>query len=494
MSRKICSFPKNLGSHRWFCLSAALCSILFANLITGGTYELIYPDSYGDFFDYQALALLDGRLDVPESAISGEALIVDGKYYGYFGITPSILRLPLLVFGGQVGVWSRMLMLLAYAISLTASYLLLREAMCWWHGKSVSPPALLVVLYTTGVGLGSTLLFLASRAYVYHEAIIWGVAFALLASVCALRYLRGEKQKVWSVLGVLCATLALHARPPAGLFGVSCVVLAALIHFSRCCRSTEQERRQSLTWHASIILSCVVFALSVFGVAYLKFKTWELMPLRYGVQYTPERIAWIEGRVLRESNIPFNVHAYLLDFNAHIEPQFPYLRVDRLKRSEFMPHFPAARLDTTEHTLAIPYSMPFLCACFLSGIAFVVQRRKQVVFPIVILLVAGIPQVVLSFCFIALSQRYTGDFVPLLISVSAFGFVGLSSIGAKKWQCILGFLSASLVFVSAVVTGLITLEYQGAEVWGVSSEMKDRYERTKQWFDTLPHLPNDSNS
>jgi hypothetical protein len=54
------------------------------------------------FFTAQADALLRGRFWVdPKSTVGNECWYVAGKCYGYFGLTPSILRFPILLVIGQ---------------------------------------------------------------------------------------------------------------------------------------------------------------------------------------------------------------------------------------------------------------------------------------------------------------------------------------------------------------------------------------------------------
>ena len=82
-------------------------------MLTYGTGRLLVTDTFGNFYDYQADAWLHGRWDVPEPALGGEAFVVDGKIYGYFGPTPALLRLPLVALGVAFGKLTRPLMALA---------------------------------------------------------------------------------------------------------------------------------------------------------------------------------------------------------------------------------------------------------------------------------------------------------------------------------------------------------------------------------------------
>ena len=78
-------------THGWFVMAAVLNGIVFLWLMSGGQFRLIYPDAFGAFYDSQAISLLQGHLDVPEWVLASEAFAVNGKYYGYFGLTPRVV-------------------------------------------------------------------------------------------------------------------------------------------------------------------------------------------------------------------------------------------------------------------------------------------------------------------------------------------------------------------------------------------------------------------
>ena len=48
------------------------------------------------FFKSQAESMLHGRIDVQPSDILGECFLRDSRCYGYFGITPSVVRIPVI--------------------------------------------------------------------------------------------------------------------------------------------------------------------------------------------------------------------------------------------------------------------------------------------------------------------------------------------------------------------------------------------------------------
>src|ERR1700731_1275422 len=51
-----------------------------------------------DFYELQARAMFHGHLSVPPGTLGIEAFIHDGRPYTYFGLFPSLVRMPILLF------------------------------------------------------------------------------------------------------------------------------------------------------------------------------------------------------------------------------------------------------------------------------------------------------------------------------------------------------------------------------------------------------------
>ena len=50
-----------------------------------------------NFFDLQARAMFHGHLSMPNGTLGIEGFVHDGKTYTYFGLFPSIIRMPILL-------------------------------------------------------------------------------------------------------------------------------------------------------------------------------------------------------------------------------------------------------------------------------------------------------------------------------------------------------------------------------------------------------------
>ncbi|MBI5689431.1 MAG: hypothetical protein HZC55_04985 [Verrucomicrobia bacterium] len=467
--------------HGSFLATAAVCVASFSAVITGPSFRLFDAESFGQFYDYQMASLLAGRLDVPEAALSSESFLHDGKFYGYFGPTPALLRLPFALAGLGFGRLSRLYMVLYYAGALIAAYALLIQASRWLSRRPTWPGRGSVVVLVGSAGLGSTLFFLGSRAYIYHEAILCGVLFALWSASASLRWLAEPTRHRWWLLALAGGVLSVHSRPPTGLFalGVLGLTAAALL-----VRSWQDGRRttggdpenlparECLRWPlpAAVGLLAIGGVLSFNVLSYLKFRSFEGAQLRYHVQYHAERLAVTEGRNFHVANVPFGLANYFWRPGLLVRPTFPYVYIDGCDPAGF----PGCRIDLAEKTLGLPYAMPALV--LLSGFAVVtaVFRWPAARLPTGILVAGVLPMTLALLAAIAVSQRYTGDFVPFLVATGAFGVAALDAWVPAARRNLFG-LASVLSVAGMLLTFAITLHYQGEGVWGVPDATRARY-------------------
>jgi hypothetical protein len=168
------SLETSLTEQRWwnrhgyilpvFLLTMAIC----AWFVTWGDWNLFDGEHFCGFYDAQARSLIAGRLDVPQAAIGTESFTFHGRTYGYFGIGPALLRVPLvLLFKNMDGRWSRGMMFIACSLNLICAYGLLtlvrREQVANWRKRRV-----LHSLFILCAGIGSTNVFLVARSFTFH--------------------------------------------------------------------------------------------------------------------------------------------------------------------------------------------------------------------------------------------------------------------------------------------------------------------------------------
>ena len=464
--------------HRPFILAATIGAIGFIVAVTGGTGRLWFEDKFGDFYDLQAAALLQGRLDVPEGAISGEAFIFERKYYGYFGPTPALLRLPFAIFDLGTGWLTRSFMLLQFLGALIAAYAILRAFRRVVTPECPPPPAWMTLLFTFNVGLGSTLFYLSSRAYIYHEATLCGSAFALASTAFALRHLATPTRRTW-LLAFASGLLSLHARPPTGLFALT---LLSIVSLALVYQSWRRNRVPLATlWPRALLLplTCVIGVLSFNALSYLKFRSLSGAPLHLHIQYPPERLAQIEGRNFHLANFPYVFRTYTWKPNFTLRPTFPWFYITGENPRED----PATRIDLAEPTLALPYAMPALTLLATFAVGLAAWRRPPLRLPAMVVGLSIIPMGAAMVMAVAVSHRYTTDFCPWIITLAALGLSGLPSSSA--WKRSLLTIAVPLTLVSVMITLAITIHYQGALVWGVPPDVSERYRALRLSVDNV---------
>jgi hypothetical protein len=224
--------PGMPGAVRAACaVGGAVAMVVLGWVLSAGRLGLaVRPTS--DFFDAQARAWLAGRWDLPFEVLRIEAFEIDGKAFTYFGAAPALLRLPGLVLADALG-WDADGRLAQPFMAVGLLVALVGVAMLWWRVRCVvrGPVAVsrtevvLAAVTVAAAGVTTVLAFLASQGTVYHEAIIWGVAFALVSFAHQVRFAAtgGLGPLAWA--GVF-ALLALLSRPSVG--GGPVASLAAL--------------------------------------------------------------------------------------------------------------------------------------------------------------------------------------------------------------------------------------------------------------------------
>lgn len=465
--------------HLAFLFGVLVCVVLFVLLVTGGTFRLTYPDSFGQFYDFQAVSILHGHLDVPEPAVSGEAFVYQGKYYGYFGITPALLRTPFAATHIAFARLSRVMLVLDYVAILFAAYALL----CWSAkkvgGKKAWPSIWSVLIVLGCAGLGSTYLFLGSRAYVYHEAIMCGGAFALWSVYCGLRYWE-EPEKRWWIGAVILGLFAVNARPPAGMFSLTVLGGMAL---TRIILAWRHRTPSAILRHLGIGGASVLAFLSVNGIAYLKFHTLDPAPLKYHVQYTPARIAVFEGKNFHASNVALNLTTYVVEPNLHFAPHLPWIRFGSNHPQRV---FPEAKMDLKEPTVAMPFAMPALFLLAIGGTVYVLLRSGALRSSIGLLCFGFAPVAAALLMAVASSHRYTGDFCPFLIASATLSVACIDAEATWFRRITLAALSV-LAAYSFVVEASLAIHFQSELVWGVPPEVTKNLQRFQAWADSITH-------
>jgi hypothetical protein len=414
------------GIPRWIATAVVLGSaVLFYALSTHGTFNPGYEQAgapfSGRFFLAQAHALVKEQLHVSPNVLPGECFIHSGVCYGYFGLTPSLLRVPFLP------------LLDATGRALTSVYLTLALALAVGSAIGIASrvlapiPRTPLTTFLKGavlVSLGpASVLVMLTRPAVYEEAIAWSVGFALLGIYCLIRWWSAPNWR-WAAAVVIALTLSTTARPTtlplAVLVGIGIAVRAVSG------RSDRERARRQLAFAATAAILPVVACLGVF---WAKFGT-PVPSLLLNQQFASAPW-WLAIRRVDHNSLqgirfmPTNLLAYLRPDGVVFASGFPWV--------DF--RFPAAGIhlvgiprgsEYLEPFSTVPDDMPLAVVAVIAGLAYGgwnLRRRGVAVrdaltalvrspMTYVIIGTAGSAALTLTNAFI--TNRYLGDMFPLI--------------------------------------------------------------------------------
>lgn len=386
-------------------------------MLADGRAALLVQEPFGNFFDAQARALLHGHWNVSPSQLAFEGFRIHGKTYTYFGPWPSVLRMPFLELAPSTyGRLTRLSMFLAFATLMAGIVALhwrirglFRAEAPLSRGETIVAVAVPIV-----VGCGSSMLFLAGRAWVYHEAILWGVAWATVSYERILAFMRSPSGARLAVAS-LTATLAFSSRASVG---VGPVVALGLVFVSRLVRAVRAKQvRSERGWILGTLGAVLVPAVSYMYVNWSRFGSFFTVPWSRQVLFSLDAAA--------RRPLAANGGSY---FSLKFVPTtfLAYLRPDALSRNSLFPWvtFPRSHppvigkvLVVLDLTSSVPASMPALTLLAVVGITaacswrFARTRDARVLR--VPLIGAGVG-VFLTLSIGFVSERYVSDWVPLL--------------------------------------------------------------------------------
>jgi hypothetical protein len=408
-------------------IGAVLAGAVFVVVLLSGHASLLQrPPAAGDFFDVQAHSLLNLHWSVPRRSLVVEGFLVHGKVYEYFGPLPALLRLPIAAitdsFDGRLGQLS---LLLAFAIAMTFTVRLAVRLRPLVRG---SEPVSRGEQWAVGgfvfvVGAGSVFAFLASRAWAYHEAELWGAALALGAFEFVLAYTLAPTRKHLVVASAL-TTAALLSRGSVGvgpLVALGLVVVASL--WSRTRRfaglvDVAARRARLIPLFIAVLIPLALYAY----VNYSKFGTLFSLPFQHQLSndiFKDNRrvLAANGGSMFNSGLVPTTAWQYLGVKPPRVFALFPWVTFGA--RTSIIGNHVVAWTWTE----SFPVTMPLLSVLGLVGFVGVVRPRRSTPSlaalraPVIGAIFATIPT--LSYAYVA--QRYLSDFMPLGVLLALSG-------------------------------------------------------------------------
>jgi hypothetical protein len=417
--------------HAYILPSFFISVLVWTWFVTWGDWKLFEPGDFCGFYDALARSIMHGHFDVPRDAIGVEAFTFEGKTYGYFGIGPALLRIPLvLIFPQMDGLWSRLMILIAATISLACAYGIMRT-ICLDAAANTRVQRLLHSLFILSAGVGSTTVFLVGRSYTYHEALMWAGAFALLFTCTILRYFSRPRGSLLTLAGAF-VFMSFHCRPTVGAGALLAMAALAAILIWRDI-GNPQAANSFLALrpgvppvrHALIATIIVVITLSTyFGVNYAKFRTFDAVPLRYYDFYAefPKRLKATEGKQIHLKNIPTGLATYFGVHGARLKNKFPWFYME-----EEATFIGSPANDLIEPFSTVPISMPALTLLSLIGASALIVSSSDVLrharLPAVTLFMGG----GIMLATVCITERYLHDLYPALVIAAAAGVARIES-------------------------------------------------------------------
>lgn len=376
-----------------------------------------------NFYDLQTRAIFHGHLWLANGAIGIEAFVHGGHEYTYFGLFPSLLRIPILLvtsrFDGKLSAPS---LLTAWTLTGVLAAMLMWRVRILIRGETALgrlEAVALGVLEATILS-GTVFVLLASTPYVFSEDIAWSICLTV-GSLFAL--LGVVERPSWGRI-ILSFVFVLAANLDRATTGWACVVAAVLIGIWF---GIGRLRREQRRWCLPLIGVGVIPLLVGCAVNYAKFG------VLFGVSNFEQIWTHVNAyrRVFLAANhnaeegvifVPSNLLAYLRPDGIRWTPNFPFVT---------LPGSPPAALggvlfDRRYRTASLTASSPLLVALSIWGliVAFKPRPVGRVALTRILLLSAGAAgAALLLWGYIA--PRYLGDFVPFLVLAGAVGMIDI---------------------------------------------------------------------
>jgi hypothetical protein len=376
----------------------------------------IYQDN---FYDLQARAMFHGHLALANGALGIEGFVHDGRTYTYFGLFPSIIRMPILLVTSSLdGRLTAPYMLLSWLLTGLFVSLLLWRVRYLVRGDTAMGRA-----EATGSGIliaaimgGTIWMLLASTPYVFNEDITWSICLTT-GSIFAL--LGVIERPSWGRV-IASGVLILCANLDRSTTGWACVVGAGLIAAWFLLGLGGQDNRR---WFLPVLAAGLIPLVIGCAVNYGKFGVW------FGVSNTEQ--VWTHVNAYRRKFlaanhgaeegtvfVPTNIATYFRPAGLSLSRVSPFVT---------LPVSPPTALngvlfDRRYRTASLPDSTPLLFLLSIWGLvtAFRPKAIAKVARTRLLLLASGSAGAALML-WGYISPRYLGDFVPFLALASAVG-------------------------------------------------------------------------
>jgi hypothetical protein len=405
-------------------VAAVLAGGVFASLLfTDPLLHTTPKIPYYFFYDLQAHSLLHLHWNVPAGSLGNEAFVVHGKTYEYFGPLPALLRLSIAAITNHFdGKLDQLSMLVAFGLLMTFTIRLATRLrpLVRGHSPITAGERWAFAIFTFVLGAGSVVIFLASRAWMYHEDILWAVALALGAFEFVLAF-TSEPTVKNLVLASAFTTATMLTRVVTGLGPlVALAIVCCPILLSRGGRLVGLGQSPTSSRFRLLCVAALGIPVGLAGgVNYAKFGSLFSIPWESSLS----------------AHLPFGIRD-VLDHNggsllgAKFVPEtlVQYLRPDAIRPSAL---FPWLQFGPAPHTAAhydyassLTATMPAFMALAFVGVVGAIRGRSTPDSNLAALRAPMLGAGVASLGTLAtgwIANRYLADFLPGLVIMSLAG-------------------------------------------------------------------------
>lgn len=412
----------------------------------------------------EMLALADPYDPAQNASVRlADASYFRGHYYLYFGAAPAaLLMLPYdLITGQELGTTTAIYIFCVVGfIAASGLWLAIRRRYFPASALWVGPAGVLML------GLGTHILALERRPFVWELPIAAGFAFSMLALVGIYRALHGNRPALAMGLAGLCLGLAVGSRPTC-LLGAA-MFLPPLWQLRRSLVNRAQWRR------------CAIAAATGLGVCLLAIGTHNFArfgnPFEFGQNYQLSGVYESQMRHFRFAYLPHNFYIYYLHLPDWTR-EFPFVSATAVRGG------PEGYLGGwNEPVCGLAVTFPFLWLALTLPLAWRSRASAgsdslRAMLIAIALFYCAMTAVIMGY-FVA-TPRYLADFTPALGLLAAVGMLLLEQWAQRGgWRKFALPLTAAICLTTAIAGSLVSFDYNNRMT-------RSRWASVENFFDSL---------
>ncbi|MEY3290753.1 MAG: hypothetical protein RLY19_844 [Actinomycetota bacterium] len=365
------------------------------------------------YFTEQARSILQGHLWINPQAHPWECFYVGEKCYGYFGIAPSLFRIPLVIVGGsRVEENAAFFIALACGIATWAAVDLCRRMLDAAGGNASKWAPWTMASGAMLLGPAGLLLLLIDP-YVYQESLAWSLAGTLVAVNCLFRWWHTHSSGLL-VVATTALVVAAGARPTAAFVGV----FAALGFWF----SSRKDKPHDSRTRAHLLALALVPIVATFGVLMLKFGS-PMQPFDSYESRQASDFQFLEtinpGLKNGVEIMPTSLFAYMRPDAIRFDSSVPFVKFRfgnprwgaGYERITYLPPLPDDYLYV-ERTTSLVVLAPLGVAAVFLALAIAIRRPREKL-ALILLSAVSIQPALMTMTF-GVTMRYLVDFYPLI--------------------------------------------------------------------------------